>query len=154
MPVVSRVEVLLKPWVTAVDKPGMSESNLLFDSLSDPNRLVLQAYADRSLAAKAASEDHDGWLDRLVATDGLEAEQLTGIHGELIALGMLKFELTNRQTGLRYRVSTRGMSMLERHAKSEEAVDSTVTVSATQATAHESPSTDDTEDAHGLADAA
>lgn len=147
--------MLLKPWVAAVDKPGMSESNLLFDSLSDPNRLVLQAYADRSRAAKAASEEHDGWLDRIVAADGLESDQLTGIHGELIALGMLKFELTNRQTGLRYRVSTRGMSMLERHAQSEdETAGPSVPVSAAQESGNQSPTVDDADDSHGLADAA
>ncbi len=104
------------PQVAAVDKRGMADHDLLFDMLSEPNLLVLRAYASRSLAARAANHEHDGWLQRLEPTDDLDGEQLTKIHGDLIALGMLKFELTNRETGLRYRVSDRGNSTLERQS--------------------------------------
>lgn len=99
--------------ITAVDKPGMADHDLLFDSLSEQNLLVLHAYASRSAAAKAADTDHDGWLQRLDASEQFDQDELTRIHGELIALGMLKFELRNRETGLRYRVSDRGKSTLE-----------------------------------------
>ena len=102
------------PQVTAVDKRGMADNDLLFDLLNEQNLLVLHSYASRSLTAQAANHEHDGWLQRLEPTDNLDGEQLTQIHGELIALGMLKFELTNRETGLRYRVSERGKSTLER----------------------------------------
>ena len=104
---------MLEPRVAAVDKRRMAENDLLIDSLDPQNMLVLQTYAGRARAAKAANEEHDGWLDRLVSADDLDADQLTRIHGELIALGMLKFELANRQTGLRYCVSRRGIAALQ-----------------------------------------
>ncbi len=104
------------PPVAVVDKRGMADNDLLFDLLNEQNLRVLHAYSNRSLAAKAANDDHDGWLQRMEPNDHLDGERLTQIHGELIALGMLKFELTNRETGLRYRVSERGKSTLERQA--------------------------------------
>ena len=103
----------LEPPVTAVDNPHMAENDLLFDSLSEQNLLVLRSYAHRSMAAKAAGDEHGGWLDRLELPENPDPEELTRIHGNLIALGMLKFGLTNRQTGLQYRVSERGMSAIE-----------------------------------------
>lgn len=128
----------MKPRVAAVDKPGMSECNLLSDSLNEQNLLVLQAYAERSQAAKAADQEHDGWLDRLTSASEIDAEQLTQIHGELIALGMLKFELTNRETGLRYRISDRGRATLERqilamNAESEDCAPEAATTAADEA---------------------
>lgn len=92
----------------------MSESDLLFDLLNEQNLPILQSYADRTRTAKAASHEHDGWLDRLESTDDFDSEQLTQIHGQLIALGMLKFKFSNRQTGLLYRVSDRGYAALQR----------------------------------------
>ena len=92
----------------------MPESDLLFDLLNEQNLPILQSYAGRTLAAKAASNEHDGWLDRLESTDDFDSEQLTQIHGQLIALGMLKFKFTDRQTGLLYRVSDRGNVALQR----------------------------------------
>jgi len=91
----------------------MPESDLLFDLLNEQNLPILQSYAGRTLAAKAASNEHDGWLDRLESTDDFDSEHLTEIHGQLIALGMLKFKFTNRQTGLLYRVSDRGYAALQ-----------------------------------------
>ncbi|MCH2201481.1 MAG: hypothetical protein MK102_05905 [Fuerstiella sp.] len=91
----------------------MSATDLLFDCLSEQNLLVLQSYAARSLALKTTHDEHDGWLERLETIDSADPEQLTQIHGELIALGMLKFEVSNRHTGLRYRVSDRGYAVLQ-----------------------------------------
>ena len=105
--------MMLKPGVAAVDKPGMSEHDLLSDSLDEQNLLVLQSYADRSQAAAAARDDHDGWLDRLEMMEYGDPEELTRIHGTLIALGMLKFKLASRETGLQYCISQRGQCAIE-----------------------------------------
>ena len=91
----------------------MPESDLLSDLLNEQNLPILQSYTSRTRTAKAASNEHDGWLDRLESTDEFDSEQLTQIHGQLIALGMLKFKFTNRQTGLLYRVSDRGYAALQ-----------------------------------------
>ena len=116
MRVVARAAVLLEPPVAGVDKPGMSQQDLQFDCLNTQNLRILQSYADRMRAARAAGAEHDGWLERLESADDTDADQLTRIHGELIALGMLTFELSSRHTGLRYRVSDRGLAAVERAA--------------------------------------
>jgi len=107
---------MLEPAVAAVDKPGMAESNFLLDALNEQNLQVLQVYVDRSVAAKASNKEHDGWLDRQQSSDEFDDEQLTRIHGELIAMGMLKFQLTNRNTGLQYSVSETGRETLARRS--------------------------------------
>jgi hypothetical protein len=105
---------MLANGVAAVDKPRMTESNFLLDALNEQNLQVLQIYADRFSAAKALNNEHDGWLDRQQSSDELRDEQLTRIHGELIAMGMLRFQLTNRNTGLQYSVSETGRETLAR----------------------------------------
>ena len=67
----------------------MPQNELQFDTLTQRNLQVLQAYADRHFAAKAADDDYTGWLDRVESAGDLNTSQLTRVHGELIALGML-----------------------------------------------------------------
>ena len=88
----------------------------------------MQAYAAREAAAKAAAraaakaagdEDpqepgFDGWLERLNTLDDFSSEELTQLHGQLIALGFLKFEISGRSVGLRYQISPRGKQAMER----------------------------------------
>jgi len=107
---------MLEPASGPVDKPGMAESNFLLDALNEQNLQVLQAYADRITAAKASNRDHDGWMDRHQSSEEFDEETLTRIHGELIAMGMLKFQLTNRNTGLQYSVSDVGRETLARQS--------------------------------------
>lgn len=81
----------------------------------DPQNLqVLEAYKVRAAAAKAATEDFNGWLERIDALEGLTAEDLTRIHGQLIATGNLKFEISGRSVGLCYKLSDRGRQTLEK----------------------------------------
>ena len=131
----------------------MPENDLLFDSVNEQNLLILQSYAGRTRTAKVASDEHDGWLDRLESTDDFDSEQLIRIHGQLIALGMLKFKFSNRQTGLLYRVSDRGYSALQRQVVVEapEIVSMSVEVAAAEESeiASEQPT-----DTHPIADAA
>ncbi len=69
-------------------------------------RLVLAAYQCQPLAA-------DGeWLSRRPEVESVPAEQLSGVHGKLIALGFLRFELGNRTEGVKYRVSPFGRQAL------------------------------------------
>ena len=112
----SSSEVLLEPPVKTVDKRGMPQNDFLFDRLSEQNLLVLKSYADRSLSLKTSNHEHDGWVERLETIDTADPDQLTQIHGDLIAMGVLKFEISNRHTGLRYRISERGNAALENTA--------------------------------------
>lgn len=92
----------------------MDALNLQLDSLNTQNLLVMQAYVERGAAAKAASSDYDGWLDRIDSLPEFSADQLTRMHGQLIALGFLKFEIAGRSVGLRYQISPRGKQAIER----------------------------------------
>lgn len=66
-------------------------------------------------AAGEESEDEDdsaAWVPRLTMVPGVEPAQLPPLHGRLIALGLLKFELFGRTGGMRYRLSSTGRQVL------------------------------------------
>lgn len=93
----------------------MANSFLQLDSLNSQNLQVMLAYIERAKVAKAASpEEFDGWLERIDRLPGCTSEELTQLHGQMIAMGFLKFEITGRSVGLRYQVSTRGKNAVER----------------------------------------
>lgn len=78
---------------------------------------VLAAYRAEQAVRKQTDPEHEGWIDRLTSIADLEGEQLSTIHGRLIAFGMLKFQLTSRTTGVQYQVSTAGVQAMEKAAK-------------------------------------
>ena len=75
---------------------------------------VLSCYAVRDAAARAASPEHTGWLDRILDLPGLEKSSLTSIHGFLIAQGLIRFEFTGRSVGLQYQLSPLGRDSVSR----------------------------------------
>jgi hypothetical protein len=77
--------------------------------------LVLGAYEAVHSAAKSENTDHDGWLPRVDTVAGVKAEHLPRIHGKLIALGFLKFEISGRTSGVRYRLSSLGIRAVNRN---------------------------------------
>ncbi len=85
-----------------------------FDDPDQQNLQVLEAYKVRAAAAKAATEEFSGWLERIDDLEGLTTEDLTRIHGQLIATGNLKFEISGRNVGLCYKISDRGRQSLEK----------------------------------------
>lgn len=116
VPVVSIVtpEALrLRPAVVETDTLGMSD--LPFDSPHENAEWirVLAAYRAEQTVRKQTDPEHDGWIDRLTRISGLETEQLSSIHGRLIAFGLLKFQLTSRTTGVQYQISPAGVKSLE-----------------------------------------
>lgn len=92
----------------------MSDPTFELDRLSIGNVQLLHAYSVRAAALKAVSEDYDGWVERIDELEELETEELTRLHGQLIALGHLKFEISGRNVGLRYQLSHRGKQVLDR----------------------------------------
>ena len=77
-------------------------------------QLVLSAYYAEHLQAKATTEEFDGWLDRVTIVEGVKDEHLPRIHGKLIALSFLKFDLTTRTSGVRYQMSQSGLRAVNR----------------------------------------
>jgi hypothetical protein len=75
-------------------------------------RLLLQAYEVRREAANREKEKSDGWVPRVKAVDGLQPADLSRVHGVLIALGLLKFQLDGRTTGVRYQINAAGKRAL------------------------------------------
>lgn len=84
------------------------------DYATSENLMVIDAYLQRAQTAKVADAEFNGWLERLDSVGDLSREQLTQVHGELIAAGYLKFEIGGSNVGLRYQVSPRGRQTLER----------------------------------------
>jgi hypothetical protein len=68
--------------------------------------LLLAAYQQKITSEKLE------WSQRIVAVEGLAADQLSAIHGKLIALGMLKFEIGSRADGVQYQLTTLGRQAL------------------------------------------
>ncbi len=77
-------------------------------------QLVLSAYHAQHSVAKEQNPEHDGWLPRTTSVEGIRDERLPRIHGKLIALGFLKFELAGRTAGVRYQLSRLGIQAMSR----------------------------------------
>ena len=75
-------------------------------------RGVLSAYQSALDAAKATQAEFDGWLPRIMSVEGLDDESLPRLHGKLIALGFLKFQLASREAGVVYQISPAGRQAL------------------------------------------
>jgi hypothetical protein len=77
---------------------------------------VLGCYELRDAAARSENPEHAGWLNRVEEVAGVDPTALTGVHGMLIARGMLKFEITGRNVGLQYQISNLGRDALARQS--------------------------------------
>lgn len=73
--------------------------------------LLLSAYRDRDERERATQENFDGWQPRINSLEGVEPELMCRIHGKLISLGLLKFELGDRMQGIRYQLSQEARRM-------------------------------------------
>ncbi len=69
---------------------------------------VLRAYQQKLINAKAKNPEDSGWIERLKNIAEVEQSELSPIHGKLIALGFLKFELSGRETGVQYQLTSAG----------------------------------------------
>src|SRR4051794_22371930 len=52
------------------------------------------------------------WISRITVVEPLPGDQLSVIHGKLIAIGLLKFEIGNRTDGVQYQVTALGKQAL------------------------------------------
>ena len=110
--------------------------NLEFDLLeAHPDwRQVLLAYSQEFLPANAAERESSellakGFRPRVQEVDGIAAEQLTCIHGKLIAHGFLQVEIAGRTGGMLYQLSSEGRQACLRLADlSEEFADEALAV--------------------------
>lgn len=66
---------------------------------------VLKVYQQFDEQCRQQSQEFDGWIGRVHEVPGVEAVDLPGIHGKLIAFGFLKFDLAGRDGGIRYQLT-------------------------------------------------
>lgn len=82
--------------------PRMNHPDLdAFDAHPEWNPL-LQAYW------QAQQRVEKGWVPRLAAVAEVPGDQLSAIHGRLIAHGLLRFELAGRSEGVEYQLTPLG----------------------------------------------
>ena len=77
---------------------------------------VLEIYTDLIIqAGQQRSEEDQGtrWTQRIAELDQIDGEELSAIHGQLIALGWLTFQLEDRNAGLMYRITNAGKKACE-----------------------------------------
>jgi hypothetical protein len=88
---------------------------------------VLEAYTTLAMAAAVPSSQGEstevsespGWVPRLSRLDGVEPDRLSALHGKLIALGLLSFEISGK-LGMQYQISPLGRRTLDRVGDFEE----------------------------------
>lgn len=73
---------------------------------------VLATYNQLIADAKKANPEAAGWVNRLREVDGVETDDLSFIHGNLIAHGFLRFQIADRSSGMEYRLSQLGKKAL------------------------------------------
>ncbi len=79
---------------------------------SEDWRRVLEAYNVPLQPQKQPESPEEQWLPRVARLESVESTQLSRLHGTLIALGFLKFEITGK-TGLQYQLTPAGRQTLE-----------------------------------------
>ncbi len=77
-------------------------------------RRLLETYEQQHDLAKRQRADFDGWLPRIGALEGIADSELPRLHGTLIALGYLRFQLHDRRTGMQYQLDSSAMTALSR----------------------------------------
>lgn len=73
---------------------------------------VLETYDRLITSSKKANPESQGWLTRLREFEGVEPDDLSHIHGSLIAHGFLRFQIVDRTSGMEYQLSQLGKQAL------------------------------------------
>jgi hypothetical protein len=85
---------------------------------------TLQVYYDLQQQLRGQSSDAGVWIARQTEIPGVAAEELSAIHGKLIAFGMLKFDVGGRDVGIQYQVTHQGRRVLSGEAETAEVAES------------------------------
>ena len=74
-------------------------------------RATLLAYLGFS-PSLGSGEKWDGWVSRLPSIPDVPSDQLSSVHGKMIAHGLLRFDVGDRHTGIRYQVTPEGRQLV------------------------------------------
>lgn len=99
---------------TVADIPGMLDSPVDLVARDPHWRAALETYRAAQRQRKTENPEADSWVPRLRSIDGVPDEQLSQVHGRLIAHGLLKFQLAGQgaATGLEYQITPLGRRAL------------------------------------------
>jgi hypothetical protein len=100
------------PPVLRADTSGMRDFTLEELARHEQSQELLSAYYEKQLAAQRLNTEHDGWVSRIQSLAEIADGQLPRVHGKLIALGLLQFQLAGRTGEGRYQVSPLGVRAL------------------------------------------
>lgn len=98
--------------LAAANPPDTDESA---DETASANDDATQEAEDTGTSASvaAASRRPRPWAPRLTAVEGVNPEELSRIHGRLIAYGLLKCDLADRSSGVVYQLTSEARKSLE-----------------------------------------
>ena len=80
---------------------------------SPAHETLLSFYLDQDRTLRELRPEYDGWFGRIEEHPQIPREELTAVHGNLIALGYLKVDIANRSSGVRYQITTAGKRQLD-----------------------------------------
>ena len=100
-----------------VEEVGAAEPD---ESTTDDQGMASDDRPDRGdeqpvigLAELADEAESKEWLPRVVSLEGFDGERLSSLHGRLIALGWLGFDVGDSVTGIRYQLTRDGQRVLD-----------------------------------------
>ena len=67
-----------------------------------------------SQSAESPKRKAAKWLPRITAIDGIDHQELSKIHGQFIAYGLLKCDLADRSSGMVYQLTSTAKQVLNR----------------------------------------
>jgi hypothetical protein len=70
------------------------------------------ATGDAEPSESPEAENDAGWIPRVREVPGIAAERLPPLHGQLIAHGLLRFNMLGRAAGVGYRITPEGRQLL------------------------------------------
>lgn len=85
---------------------------------------TLQVYYSLQQQLRGQATDGNVWIPRQTEIPGVQAENLSSVHGKLIAFGMLKFDVGGRDVGIQYQVTHQGRRALLGEAEPVELAES------------------------------
>lgn len=100
-----------KRGAAAVEEPAVPAPETL--PVAEPVAHVESSVADGDKKEAEAEDSSVGWVSRIAQLEGVELARMSTLHGRVIALGYLKFQLIDRQIGLRYRLTPAGKQVVK-----------------------------------------
>jgi hypothetical protein len=108
--------------------PGAADTLSMLDFVTEELagnrdwRRVLEAYQRPHVPRKAEEVTDEQWVPRVTGLEGVESAELSRLHGTLIALGFLKFELSGK-AGMQYQLTPLGRHTLDQGLDGEQSSD-------------------------------